>query len=190
MGLHAAAAQGERRGSGTGRGKMRRRAQEYRGFSGADLASSRTSFVYPEFAMRILISLALALPSGIEAGADSVFRSKLCELGGGGMKCAGRVTLRGGSAASAWCRDFEDLAPGFSIAAQPRAEAAHQDEVEALFRHAFFLTHYRLNFVQARQLLDRVLVLNPQHVPALTTLVAPHVLNSAISTAAVHALFQ
>ena len=140
--------------------------------------------------MRILISLALALPSGIEAGAESVFRSKLCELGGGGVKCAGRVTLRGGSAAAAWCRDFEDLAPGFPIAAQPPAEAAHQDEVEALFRHAFFLTHYRLNFVQARQLLDRVLVLNPLHVPALTTLVAPHVLNSAICTAVVHALFQ
>ena len=169
---------------------MRCRALEYRGFSGADLASSRASLFYPEFAMRILISLALALPSGIEAGAESVFRSKLCELGGGGVKCAGRVTLRGGSAAAAWCRDFEDLAPGFPIAAQPPAEAAHQDEVEALFRHAFFLTHYRLNFVQARQLLDRVLVLNPQHVPALTTLVAPHVLNSAICTAVVHALFQ
>jgi len=44
-----------------------------------------------------------------------------------------------------------------------------QAEAEMLFRHAFFLTHYRLNYQHARQLLERVLRLNPNHVPALST---------------------
>ena len=51
-----------------------------------------------------------------------------------------------------------------------------EDEPEELFRQAFSLTHYRLDFVRSRQLLERLLSLQPHHVPALTTLVAtrPH----------------
>eukprot|EP00802_Teleaulax_amphioxeia_P003895 Tamp_03898.p1 GENE.Tamp_03898~~Tamp_03898.p1 ORF type:complete len:1023 (+),score=231.23 Tamp_03898:23-3070(+) len=73
-----------------------------------------------------------------------------------------------------WEREFDQLA-GPSSQSRHRAAffSAPQQESEggeSLFRQAFFLTHYRLDFAVARQLLERVLVLNPQHVPALTTL--------------------
>ena len=76
-----------------------------------------------------------------------------------------------------WEREFDQLA-GPSSQSRHRAAffSAPQQESEggeSLFRQAFFLTHYRLDFAVARQLLERVLVLNPQHVPALTTLVSP-----------------
>lgn len=104
--------------------------------------------------------------------------------GGGQHPATVIIRLRGGSApwlppygagehdaaAQQWGREFDRLGapptPSRRFAAEP-----HEDEAEALFRHAFFLTHYRLNFVHARQLLERVLALNPRHVPALTTLV-------------------
>jgi len=74
-----------------------------------------------------------------------------------------------------WSREFDRLKSSTtpSRPQQPRfaAAEAHEDEAESLFRRAFFLTHYRLNFVHARQLLERVLALDPRHVPALTTLV-------------------
>jgi len=73
-----------------------------------------------------------------------------------------------------WEREFDQLS---GPASQSRLKSATlfsaEGEAEALFRHAFFLTHYRLDFFNARQLLERVLALNPQHVPALTTLVSP-----------------
>jgi len=88
------------------------------------------------------------------------------------------------AAARSWGQEFERFgqapAPASTLLgpiSTPFSSTPPQreGEAEALFRHAFFLTHYRLDFVNARQLLERVLALNPQHVPALTTLVScPH----------------
>lgn len=94
--------------------------------------------------------------------------------GGGGISTAPYGADASASVKQLWEREFDQLS---GPASQSRLKSATlfsaEGEAEALFRHAFFLTHYRLDFVNARQLLERVLALNPQHVPALTTLVSP-----------------
>ena len=93
--------------------------------------------------------------------------------GGGGISSAPYGADASASVKQLWEREFDQLS---GPASQSRLKSATlfsaEGEAEALFRHAFFLTHYRLDFVNARQLLARVLALNPQHVPALTTLVS------------------
>jgi hypothetical protein len=94
--------------------------------------------------------------------------------GGGGISSAPYGADASASVKQIWEREFDQLS---GPASQSRLKSATlfsaEGEAEALFRHAFFLTHYQLDFVNARQLLERVLALNPQHVPALTTLVSP-----------------
>ena len=128
--------------------------------------------------------LVLALPSGQLVPAGTTRHAvRVCG--------ADTISLRGGAAprpawdqfgsisendvTASWDREFERLAQQGKASLQSRFQPVlpqpHEDEAEALFRHAFFLTHYRLNFVQARQLLERVLSINPHHVSALTTLV-------------------
>ena len=120
----------------------------------------------------IVLALCTSVSPGATAGRLGVLaRSALQSLRGGSQSYGGLQQFD--LAPHLWGREFDRLAlKPFQASAPP-----HEDEIEALFRHAFFLTHYRLDFVRARQLLERVLSLNPQHVPALTTLVRFRILH-------------
>ena len=131
-----------------------------------------------------LLLLTLGGPHAPTAWPSSLVSSQPCSV----------LHLRGGSAgsrpaweqwrersheadvAAEWRHGLDHIATGTALSALAEQQAGQEDEPEELFRQAFSLTHYRLDFVRSRQLLERLLSLQPHHVPALTTLVAtrPH----------------